>query len=140
LFDRRVAVTILCIIMERCKDFTFTRDVLEKAEKLHEQGIQWDEVADVLGCTIGSLTGALSRSKNGRNKFLSEKMEQRDRDIVKLVLKGFSVSEISKSLGVSRQIIHRNLLLMGLDKETIKEILDDPEACSDLAKEYGVEV
>jgi len=55
-------------------------------------------------------------------------------------LKGFSVSEISKSLGVSRQIIHRNLLLMGLDKETIKEILDDPEACSDLAKEYGVEV
>lgn len=103
--------------MSRKERFQFTDAILDRAIELKTTDITWPDVAQILGCSEGSLKTILGIRRKNREKPNLRESTLRRAKIKALVAERKSPSEIANILSENRGNLSTLLLKMGLNKQ-----------------------
>lgn len=102
----------------RTRESFWTREELEKADRLQRQGVTCANIAERLGRPLGSLKTQLCRYRKGK---LDRMLHRRDRDaiLLRMAEEGRPAREIHEALndGSTLQNTHMKLRHRGFDAE-----------------------
>lgn len=105
---------------------TYNPGDLERAEKMHSYGVDWKEIAEIIGHSPGSLATTRSRIKNGHRNGVAKRRRdeimRRRAYSEELLSLGMSIEELAALLTLKKNTLRVNLAQHGLDRETVMSL------------------
>ena len=100
----------------------YTSAELARIDRMRAAGLSWTVIAERLGRSENSLAVTYCKWRQGQIRFVPEKRAEENALIERLLMRGTSMAEIGRRLGIVPQSVERRLTRMGLDAEMRREI------------------